>query len=118
MEHKKVEVSKNEANESGTDSAGISENVAQMASNYQSNDFVLRVPVLNSIYGISHKEYHMYHYLLAPMFFASLNPIKLILMEMGKSRNSSIATSRIKQICYFLGLDTPPTSDLVNYQLS
>ena len=29
-----------------------------------------------------------------------------------------IVTGKVKQMCYFLGLDTPPTSDLVNYRLS
>ena len=62
----------------------------------QSNDFVLGFPVLSSIYGVSHKEYHMYPYLLAPMSLASLNPIGFILMEIGKSRDSSIAISRVK----------------------
>jgi len=62
----------------------------------QSNDFALGFPVLNAIYGSNHPEYPMYLYLLAPVSLAFLNPIGFILMEIGKSRESSVAMSRVK----------------------
>eukprot|EP00092_Neocalanus_flemingeri_P013901 GFUD01014996.1.p1 GENE.GFUD01014996.1~~GFUD01014996.1.p1 ORF type:complete len:836 (-),score=188.93 GFUD01014996.1:75-2582(-) len=62
----------------------------------QSNDFALGFPVLNAIYGANHPEYPMYLYLLAPVSLAFLNPIGFVLMEIGKSRDSSIAMSRAK----------------------
>jgi len=62
----------------------------------QSNDFALGFPVLNAIYGANHPEYPMYLYLLAPVSLAFLNPIGFVLMEIGKSRDSSVAMSRSK----------------------
>ena len=62
----------------------------------QSNDFALGFPVLNAIYGANHPEYPMYLYLLAPVSLAFLNPIGFVLMEIGKSRESSLAKSRVQ----------------------
>jgi len=62
----------------------------------QSNDFALGFPVLNAIYGANHPQYPMYLYLLAPVSLGFLNPIGFILMEIGKSRNSSVTMSRYR----------------------
>lgn len=53
----------------------------------QSNDFALGYPVLQAIYGTSHKEYPMYLYLIAPVSLVILNPIGFVFMEIGKNRS-------------------------------
>jgi len=62
----------------------------------QSNDFALGYPVLNAIYGSQHPQYPMYLYLLAPVSLAFLNPIGFVMMEIGKSRESSAVMPRSK----------------------
>ena len=54
----------------------------------QSNDFALGYPLLQSLYGTSKSSLANYLYILAPIQLLILNPIALLLIEVGKNLES------------------------------
>ncbi|BES87563.1 Membrane transport protein [Nesidiocoris tenuis] len=58
----------------------------------QSNDFAIGYPIVSTVYGVAHKDFISYLYLLAPINLVMLNPVGFTLMEISKSKNSTLRT--------------------------